>query len=364
MAASAVANATLSQSAASSSTNGLVFSISPCKKQPKSNNNDDDEKHVLTLAPFTKPPKISFGQVKVNEIVERYVLIINPQQFKVDLNIVNQALNLNNYPMSLEANQSANLKISWQPDKPDNYKYTILFEVTNNAKLKFIVHAYGICLKPEPKKAVRKPFSTLQPIRKEPIQQKAAKEKEANITTIKASMTSVNITTVNLVCDKTIVIDDKENGSSACQNSTNAPCVLDFTGNQTTILAKSALNNNAARFNDDNNVDLTPKPSHSTISRTLQHDEGSATPKLAEYLKPNSEYEASSSTNFMDIIYSQTAHKMDMTRQINVLNVAKVVENNYRSASCDEFLKTPNFDSINYKKQVIIFFCFTRFIFI
>lgn len=61
---------------------GLAFSISPAKPK-KSKANEDDDDYVLTLAPFTKAPKINFGQVKVNTLVERNLLIINPQQFEV-----------------------------------------------------------------------------------------------------------------------------------------------------------------------------------------------------------------------------------------------------------------------------------------
>ena len=62
---------------------------------------------------------------------------------------------------------NVNFKIKWQPDKPDNYKYTIFFEVTNNARLKFLVHCYGICTAPVVKKPIRKPCTMLQPIKRE-----------------------------------------------------------------------------------------------------------------------------------------------------------------------------------------------------
>lgn len=77
---------------------GLAFSISPAKKKVKKPNDkdEDDEEYTLTLAPFCKAPKINFGEVKVNTIVERTVLIINPQQFDVKLNVTNQDLEINN----------------------------------------------------------------------------------------------------------------------------------------------------------------------------------------------------------------------------------------------------------------------------
>lgn len=62
---------------------------------------------------------------------------------------------------------NVNFKIKWQPDKPDNYKYTIFFEVTNNARLKFLVHCYGVCTAPVVKKPIRKPCTMLQPIKRE-----------------------------------------------------------------------------------------------------------------------------------------------------------------------------------------------------
>jgi hypothetical protein len=156
------------------STYGLAFSISPARKQSKNknnNNNEDDEEYVLTLAPFTRPPKINFGTVKINEIVDRNLLILNPQQFQVELNVSSNELNINNIHLVLEKNQNINLNIKWQPDRADYYKYSILFEVTNSARLKFVVHAYGVCVKPEPKKSSmitrRAPFTMLQPLKKE-----------------------------------------------------------------------------------------------------------------------------------------------------------------------------------------------------
>ena len=155
----------MSATAASS----LAFSISPTKKLTKSNQDEDDEIYVLTLAPFTRPPKINFGQVKLNSSVERNLLIINPQQFSVELNINSNELNINNIRLTLEKEAKANLKIKWQPDRADYYKYSIFLEVCNTARLKFVVHAYGVCVKPDPKKSanIRRPFAMLQPLKKE-----------------------------------------------------------------------------------------------------------------------------------------------------------------------------------------------------
>lgn len=139
----------------------LAFSISPCVKQKGKKNQEDDETYVLTLAPFTRPPKISFGTVKVNESVEKSLLITNPQDFDMELNVFNNELNINNIKLNIEKGQTVALKLKWEPTKADNYRYTINFEVLNSLKLKFVVHAYGICEKIDPKKkpaARRAPF--------------------------------------------------------------------------------------------------------------------------------------------------------------------------------------------------------------
>ena len=156
--------------------NGLAFSISPATHRTKAKNgrhnnaadDDDDEEYVLTLAPFTRPPKINFGTVKLNQLVERNLLIINPQQFEVVLNVSNQDLRINNMEITIGKMTNIDFKIRWQPDKADNYKYSILFEVVNNARLKFLVHAFGVCLAPPKKPAPvnRKPFTMLQPVKK------------------------------------------------------------------------------------------------------------------------------------------------------------------------------------------------------
>lgn len=143
---------------------GLAFSISPSKHKKKE---DDEDDYTLTLAPFTKAPKISFGNVKVNTLIERNLLIINPQQFEVRLNVVSQELQIDNMELVIDKMSNVNFKIKWQPDKPDSYKYTIFFQVINNAKLRFLVHCYGHCIAPPTKKPARKPFQMLQPLKRE-----------------------------------------------------------------------------------------------------------------------------------------------------------------------------------------------------
>lgn len=146
----------------------LSFSISPAKHKQRKDE-DEEEEYILTLAPFTRPPKINFGTVKLNSFVERNLLIFNPQQFPVELNINSSELNINNIRLRVDQMENVNLKLKWQPDRVDYFKYSIFFEVTNSARLKFVVHAYGVCVKPDPKKisAARKPFAMLQPLKKE-----------------------------------------------------------------------------------------------------------------------------------------------------------------------------------------------------
>lgn len=210
-----------------SNSSGLVFSISPAKKQVKKKDDDDDE-NILTLAPFTKPPKINFGQLKENDTVQRSVLIINPQEFDLDLNVTNNDLNINNISLTIDKGQDLNLKITWNPDKAGNYKFGILFEVTNSARLKFLVHAFGICIKPEDKKP-RKPFNMLQPLRdKKEI-------KPARTLTTKAPVTKPepsSSTTLKYNVKSTTII-------KKTSTITQSKCVL----NQTVTIGKIAEGN-------------------------------------------------------------------------------------------------------------------------
>ncbi|RNA10121.1 abnormal spindle-like microcephaly-associated -like protein, partial [Brachionus plicatilis] len=200
---------------------GLVFSISPAKKQPKSKKDDEDEENILTLAPFTKPPKINFGQLKINESVQRSVLIINPQQFDLDLIVTNNELNINNIQLKIEKLKNVNLKITWCPEKPGNHKFAILFEVTNSARLKFLVHAFGVCIKPEEKKPIRKPFNMLQPLKKKT--EKAPVQKKETTVSTKYKTTTTTTTTIykksagqKSKFDETVIIEksgNKENSN-------------------------------------------------------------------------------------------------------------------------------------------------------
>ena len=70
--------------------------------------------------------------------------------------------------MELKIGKMENLyfKIKWQSEKPNNYKYSIMFEVNNSARLKFLVHAFGVCIAPV-QKMIRKPVTMLQPLKRE-----------------------------------------------------------------------------------------------------------------------------------------------------------------------------------------------------
>jgi hypothetical protein len=173
---------------------GLAFSISPAKPKPKTKGktDDDDDDYVLTLAPFTKAPKINFGQVKMDAQVERNLLIINPQQFEVELKVSNQDLKIEDMIIKIEKLTNVDFKLKWQPDTPGDFKYTIFFEVTNCARLKFIVHAFGVCPKPVAAPKSRKPMVMLQPLKREKTLPAAAAmaNKPAAANTLKATVSN------------------------------------------------------------------------------------------------------------------------------------------------------------------------------
>jgi hypothetical protein len=167
-----------------------MFSISPAKKQSK-NYDKDVEKNMLFLAPFNKAPKINFGQVKPHDIVEKSLLVVNPQDFKLKLIIKNTYLNINNIEVEIERQANIDFRIKWQPKKAESYNFSIRFEVLGS-RLQFIVHAFGVCVEP-PKKKVFKNLTILQTIR--PIIQPKQKKnnKENNNNTINTKTTTVRI---------------------------------------------------------------------------------------------------------------------------------------------------------------------------
>ena len=338
---------------------GLTFSISPSKKV-KSKKQEDDEEYFLTLAPFTKPPKVSFGTVKLNETVERTVIIINPQQFQVDLNVSNEQLNINNYPLTVAANQSINLKIKWSPEKPDNYKYSILFEVTNSARLKFIVHAYGICVKPEVKKtANRKPFTMLQPLKEKSSNKVALKPIEGPPATSALSVTKTSSVTASLTtvttksqqfCDKTIIIkkENKENNNKNLYNPSHlyASDDLDLTPKPNESHLLGSLKNNT----------ILKTPHHHLKSESLAQ---SHTPKLCDYLKPT--YEMNEDEEDLNITTMTTTTMTTMTTHHH--HMTKIAGTKLMDISADpsmihpnpnqydDYLRTPNLNSILYANK-------------
>ena len=160
---------------------GLTFSISPVKPKPKSRGQVDyeDNNSVLTLAPFTAAPKINFSQVKVDSQVERNFLIVNPQEYDIDLKVSNHDLNIKDMIIKIEKRTHIEFRLKWQPDTPGDFKFTIFFEVTNRAHLKFVVYAFGVCLKPAVAPKLRKPL-IIQPF-----------EKNSNLKHMSSTLTSL-----------------------------------------------------------------------------------------------------------------------------------------------------------------------------
>jgi hypothetical protein len=233
---------------------GLAFSISPAKKKPKDKKStDDDEEYILTLAPFTKAPKINFGTVKLNSLVERNLLIINPQDFEVKLTVSNQDLKINNMEINIDRMTNICFKIKWQPDKPDNYKYTILFEVTNCARLKFIVHAFGVCPKPQDMPKIRKPLTMLQPLKK---------EKSAQFNDEAKAKPAAAKVEAKLVC-KENKETKKPAQPPAKKTSSTATCSVSVTTTTTTTTTSTTAvkkpSSGYANFNLNNHLTKKPK---------------------------------------------------------------------------------------------------------
>ncbi|CAF0864329.1 unnamed protein product [Brachionus calyciflorus] len=275
---------------------GLVFSISPVKKQPKKKNQEEEEENILTLAPFTKPPKINFGQLKINESVERAVLLINPQQFDLDLVVTNNELNINNIQLKIEKGRNVNLKIVWTPEKPGNYKFAILFEVTNSARLKFLVHAFGICIKPEEKKPIRKPLNMLQPLKKEKKLEPApppVQKKETTISTsTKYKTTTTTTTTIfkktgkKSSFDETVIIE--KNREENKENKKNLGITIESISEakQPEPEFKNPRNIYEDSFSEDVPLENTPKLTDYQTNRE-QGVKVQLTPKLSDFMKPS-----------------------------------------------------------------------------
>lgn len=124
---------------------------------------DENECYCLTLAPMTRAPKINFGHTKVQSLVERQLLIINPQHFDVKLNVSFKDLVIDCMDLMIQKKSNIYLNIKWRPQAADNYKHTIIFEVPDNNRLKFPVHCYGECTGSVfQKPMIRKPLQSIQ----------------------------------------------------------------------------------------------------------------------------------------------------------------------------------------------------------
>lgn len=227
----------------------LGFSISPPKKQPKKKG-EEEEEYLLTLAPFTKAPKINFGELKVENTVEKNLLIINPQEFRVELNIKNNELNIDNFQLALEKGENVNLKLKWTPVKPGNYKFAISFEVLHSARLKFLVHAFGTCIKPEVKKlGPRKPLTVLQPL-------KPPAKKMTSTTSTSSLQQKPNPTDKKL--NETILINAKT--SKENKSSTTSTTNLKIEVTKTSKVIKKSTSLYTGLKYDDYEVDENNEP--------------------------------------------------------------------------------------------------------
>lgn len=295
---------------------GLVFSISPVKKQPKSKKDEEEEENILTLAPFTKPPKINFGQLKINDSVERSVLLINPQQFDLDLVVTNNELNINNIQLKIEKGKNINLKITWRPEKPGNFKFAILFEVTNSARLKFLVHAFGVCVKPEEKKPIRKPLNMLQPLKKK--SESTTIQKKETLLSTKYKSTTTTTTTIykksagqKSRCDETVIIEKSGNKENNKNLGLTIEAVSDTRKDSESKSLKSIYDDS---FSEPQVLDSTPKfsefntPTQSTAKVQL-------TPKLSDFIKPPS-YPSDQSPNIVTTMTKVT--KIAATKFIDI----------------------------------------------
>jgi hypothetical protein len=314
------------------SLNGLAFSISPAKKQPKKRTADeDDEEHILTLAPFTKPPKISLGTVPVDRLVQRHVLIVNPQQFPLDVLISNQELNINNVPVTIAAQQSVNLCIKWQPEQPGNHKYSIVVECTNTARLKFIIHAYGVCAKPAAalKKPVRRPLVALQPLKREKTS--ASSLQPVTNESLAAAAKPAGPTVTRKVMDETIVVKQEVSVSSRGREDATRAAPR---------LAKSATMHGTANWLYSDEADKTPKL-ESFLAPGIQRADVSVTPKLSDFVRAPDESAATA------------GHTQTTTAYENSVTSTGRMCADEVSGHAEDFLRTPNLNAITFKRKVI-----------
>ena len=327
---------------------GLVFSISPVKKQPKSKKDEEDEENILTLAPFTKPPKINFGQLKINDSVERSVLLINPQQFDLDLVVTNNELNINNIQLKIEKGKNINLKITWRPEKPGNFKFAILFEVTNSARLKFLVHAFGVCVKPEEKKPIRKPLNMLQPLKKK-SETATTQKKETSIST-KYKSTTTTTTTIykkssgqKSRCDETVIIEKIDNKENNKNLGITIEAVSDTRKDSESKCLKSIYDDS---FNEPRVLDSTPKFSEFNTP-TQSAAKVQVTPKLSDFIKPPS-YPSDQSPS----IVTSTMTKVTKIAATKFVDISIDHDNPLNKKTIvDDGPKTPHFPSSKFNNN-------------
>ena len=145
---------------------GLIFSISPpCKRQNRSKDENDESSNVMViLAPFNKIPKINFGQVKINKEVTRNLLIVNPQEFSLNLLVTSESLNLNKLEINIDKKTTINFKLIWRPTKVDKYTFKINIDL-KNSRLKFQINAFGECIDEPKRTKTRQKPTILQPVR-------------------------------------------------------------------------------------------------------------------------------------------------------------------------------------------------------
>ena len=107
---------------------------------------DDEKEYILELNLNAIRPKINFGQVNINTLVERTLLVKNVQNKQIKINVNNKELDINNLKLCIEKQEHTPLKIKWQPKEAQNLKCSIRFEVTNASRLNFIVKVVGVCV--------------------------------------------------------------------------------------------------------------------------------------------------------------------------------------------------------------------------
>ena len=119
-------------------------------------NENKNEVYTLVLAPFTLPPKINLGKVTLDSSVTRSLTIENCQNFRVQLNISSNDLDNGDLNLSIEKETTVSVAIRWKPTELGQFSYSLVFEVVDSPRLKFIVSAFGSCCAPKKYNSQRK----------------------------------------------------------------------------------------------------------------------------------------------------------------------------------------------------------------